>query len=312
MQSKFTKVLLIVALTSNVIVHALSVTISSPANGSNTTNHQPVVTGTVSPNIGVNLTIDGVISQEGNRQTPGIWKIKSSTVLANGTHKAVVTATINGQTVKATSTFTVGPAPVQKLTITSPKNGSTTTNNQLAITGTYPCNGLESAITVNINAVPVGNATISPCRRLGERFGLWHLPAGRFINGLNIVTATATISGKKVTATSKFNVLAGDLAINSPENGSIVSDPLVIAGTAKPNSKLKLELQSFETGKTYISNIFTANASGFWSFTPPLATLGRNFVQVVAASGPEIAAASFFTLVAPLTPNSNTCNPGCR
>lgn len=224
MQSKFLKIMLCIVLSNNIVAAVPSITISYPANGSTITNHQPVVSGTVFPNIGVDLKIDGITSPEGTRTVPNQWHIKSSTVLANGTHTAVATVTtVGGKTAQAKSTFTVTSAPSKKLTITS------------------------------------------------------------------------------------------------PSNGSIITAPVVITGTAKPGSKLAIQIINVKSGKTILGKL-TVNVTGSWSFTPTGLTLGKNVIRVTATSSSGVisTASSTFTLVAPVRPSSscnpcsNPCKPCCR
>lgn len=204
MQNKFSKLMLLIVLNNNIMAVVPSITITSPANGSTITNHQPVVSGTVFPNIGVNLTIDGILSQEGNRQTPNKWKIKSSTVLPNGTHKAVATVTtIDGKTATAKSTFTISPAPSHAITITSPKNGSIV-NAPLLITGKAQPGSkliiqLQSEKTCKI---VTGNLVVN-------QSGFWSF---RFVNqtlGLNLLVVNAIApDGVSSVARSLFTLVA--------------------------------------------------------------------------------------------------------
>lgn len=199
MQNKCFKLMLCVIMNSYIIINGLSITITSPQNGSNINVKQPVISGTVFPNIGVNLTIDGVLSQEGNRTTPNKWNIKSSTVLSKGSHTAVATATINGQTVKAISKFTVNNAISNSVTINTPKNGSTVTT-PLLIQGTAQP-GSKLVIQVINSATgqtSIGNLTVGST-------GFYSFSPAQVRLGQNVVRVTATsLVGLISTASASF------------------------------------------------------------------------------------------------------------
>lgn len=308
MQNKISKLMLCIILNSSIISNAVSITITSPANGSTISNKQPVITGTVFPNIGVDLKIDGITSPEGNRQTPNKWKIKSSTVLSNGTHKAVATVTTQGgQTAKATSTFTIGQAPSNALTIDSPKNGSTSSNNKPKINGTTLA-PLGSLVNVKLDGVSIANVRVKICP---NTFGIncWEFKINKPLsNGTHTIVVTTNIAGTISKDTSTFTIKSNKLKIIAPKNGTTVKTPLLITGNAQPGSRLAIQVVNVKSGRTTIGSV-TVNQSGYWSFLPAQQILGQNVVRVTARSttGAISHASSTFNLVVASNGSSPVC-----
>lgn len=225
------------------------------------------------------------------------------------------------------------------VTISTPTNGSSTSDTTPTISGTGPA---DSMLTVSEGATVLCTTTVSPA-------GTWSCDSVALALGAHVIVATTSgpgagdlgrslpdsftiidTCGDGTVATGETcddgNTTSGDgcsnscaveagyscagagpsvctagvIAITSPANGSTTTDTTPdIAGTAKPNSTVTV----FE-GTTQLCTT-TANASGAWSCTSSTLVLGGHTVFARSA-GPNagdngLSLDDTFTITAPIT-----------
>jgi large repetitive protein len=285
--------------------------ITTPAEGSSTSNRRVPLGGTAEPNSTVTVTEGGITVCSATADASGNWTCTPLSDLTRGPHAIMATATdAAGNTSQPTPlrNFTVvPPTPV----ITTPAEGSTTTNRQQPIAGTA-----EPAATVTVR--DNGGATI--CTATADASGNWSctltadLPLGQ-----NRITATARDADGNIsqpTPVRNFTVIATPPdapVITTPAEGSRTNDNTpTISGTAEPGSTVTVT----ENGTTLCTA--TANASGNWSCVPgtPLADGPHAIVATAANSvgtGPASPVRNFTVdTTAPAIPVINTPTEGSR
>ncbi|WP_157535751.1 Ig-like domain-containing protein [Microbacterium sp. Root166] len=160
--------------------------IVTPANGSVTGDNTPAITGTAEANSIVTVVIDGTPAGTTTTDSLGNWTFTPPAPLSDGPHSAVATATDAAGNVSPDSntvTFTVDTVAPAAPVITSPTNGSTTTDTTPPITGTAEPG---STVTVIVDGTPIGTAPT-------DGNGNWTLtPTTPLPNGQHTITATAT------------------------------------------------------------------------------------------------------------------------
>src|ERR1019366_4379555 len=135
-------------------------TITSPVDGTSTTNGNVTVSGSGLPNASIAVLDGSSTVATATADGSGNWSAALS--LAIGTHILSATQTVNGQTSAASNTvsLTVLPAPP---TITSPVDGTSTTNGNVTVSGS----GLPNASI----AVLDGSSTVATATADGS--GNW-------------------------------------------------------------------------------------------------------------------------------------------
>ncbi|RKI74055.1 cell envelope biogenesis protein OmpA, partial [Corallococcus sp. AB049A] len=239
--------------TFTVAVPAPTVAISTPANGSTVTNPNVTVTGTAANATTVTLTFQGT-NYGPITVTGGNWSQALPGPLANGTYTvtAVSTNAYGTNSTQASSTFTVaGPT----VAITTPANGSTTTNPNVTVTGTA-ANATNVTVTFQGTNYP---ATVTG--------GTWSVALpGPLANGTYTVTAVSTNgTTNSTTASSTFTVAvpAPTVAISTPANGSTTNNPNVtVTGTAANATTVTLTFQGTNYGPITVTG-------GNWSQALP-------------------------------------------
>jgi flagellar hook assembly protein FlgD len=159
--------------------------ITSPAEGSTTTDTTPLVTGTGEPGATVEVKIDGVVVGTTTVKPDGTWELQVTEPLSGGEHTVSATQTDEaGNTSPAASnTFTVD-AGVAPPVITSPQTGD-----EVSQTPTVTGTGQPGAtVTVYVDGNPVGTATVGAD-------GEWSLALPELACGTHTITATQTVDG---------------------------------------------------------------------------------------------------------------------
>ncbi|MDR3646562.1 MAG: hypothetical protein P4L22_03400 [Candidatus Babeliales bacterium] len=75
------------------------------------------------------------------------------------------------------------------------------------------------------------------------------------------------------------------LTVTFPVNGSSVTFPVVITGTADAGSTLKIKIVNVQTGRTLLATV-VVDATGNWSYTPATLILGKNILTVTETPAP--------------------------
>ncbi|GAB3918130.1 hypothetical protein GCM10027613_19710 [Microlunatus endophyticus] len=250
--------------------------ITDPADGSSTNDTTPPISGTAEPGSTVAVSVDGNQIGTTRANGDGNWTLVPPTPLAPGGHTATATATdAAGNTsdpsdpVDFTIDTTAPAAPV----ITQPADGSTTTDNTPAITGT----GEPGAtVTVSVDGDQIGTATVN-----GD--GSWTLNTpDPLADGDHTVSATQTDpAGNTSDADSvDFTVDATTQTpvITRPADGSSTRDTTpTISGTAEPGATVVVTDQD----GTQLGTA-TTNSNGNWTFTSTALTPGGYTITATA------------------------------
>ncbi|MBW9095049.1 hypothetical protein JNB62_15275 [Microbacterium jejuense] len=174
-----------VAFTVDTVAPAAPV-ITSPAAGSTTNDDTPPITGTAEPGSTVTVIIDGVPVGTTTADVNGDWTFTPATPLEDGEHTVSATATDAAGNLGPASepvTFAVDTTPPAAPVITSPTDGSSTTDTTPTVTGTAEPG---STVTVIIDGVIVGGTT-------ADENGDWTFtPTSPLTPGAHTITATAT------------------------------------------------------------------------------------------------------------------------
>jgi|GEM_PF-366839 len=247
-----------------------SVSITTPAEGSTTTD--PVVTysGTAEPGATVVVVVDGVTVDTVTAGPGGTWSLPVATPLGEGPHTVTATATdTSGNTATDTNTFTVDSQT--SVSITTPADGAVLDDGVVTYSGT----GEPGAtVMVVVDGTEVGTVTV-PAN------GNWSVPGISTLgDGPHTVTATATdTSGNTASDTNTFTVdTSTNVNIVSPADGSTVGDPMVTySGTAEPGATVTVVVDGTEVGTV------TVPANGNWS-VPGISTLAEGPHTVTATA----------------------------
>ena len=239
-------------------------TLTTPADGSTTTDTTPTFTGTAEPNSEVEIFVDGDSIGTTTADADGNFTFTPTDPLPFGQRSAVARATVNDATSADSNTndFTITPpAP----TLTTPADGSTTTDTTPTFTGTTEP-GATVQIRVDGNRIGTttaddqGNFSFTPKKplRVGDRSAV----ARATVNG-----ATSDDSN-----TNNFEIVdntAPDApTLDTPADGSTTNDTTPpFTGTAEPGSSVEVFVDGTSIGTT------TADDDGNYRVTPttPLA-----------------------------------------
>ncbi|MCV0412623.1 Ig-like domain-containing protein, partial [Nitrosarchaeum sp.] len=157
--------------------------------------------------------------------------------------------------------------------ITSPDDGTSTSDPSQTITGTAEAN---STIEVFVNGASVGTTTANSAGNWSTQVSL--------SEGTNIVTATAFDGFNTSSPSEPIHIILDTVApnvpvITSPDDGTSTSDPSqTITGTAEANSTIEVFVNGASVGTT------TANSAGNWSRTIQLSG-GINVITATASDG---------------------------
>ncbi|MDL9979421.1 Ig-like domain-containing protein [Microbacterium sp. ASV49] len=170
--------------------------ITAPASGSSTSDTTPDIKGTAEAGSTVTVIIDGTAVGTTKADGSGNWTYTPTTPLAEGAHTVTATATDAAGNVSPEASpvsFTVDTLAPAAPVITSPADGSTTTNPTPPITGTAEPN---STVTVIVNGTPVGTTK-------ADGQGNWTFtPTTPLPNGTDTITATATDAAGNISPAS--------------------------------------------------------------------------------------------------------------
>ncbi|WP_199724611.1 Ig-like domain-containing protein, partial [Corallococcus sp. AB011P] len=289
-------------LTSALTVPAAPV-VTTPANGSTTSNRTPAFTGTGPVNTTIVVIVDNVEIGRTTSDASGNWTFTPTTQLSVAAHTVYAYAEVNGQASPKSNTnaFTITAAATPTVAITTPATGSTVSNPNVTVTGTA---ANATSVTVTFQG------TNYPATLTGNTWSV-ALP-GPLANGTYTVTAVSSNGTTNSTqASSTFTVAGPTVVITTPATGSTVSNPNVtVTGTAANATSVTVTFQGTNYPATLTGNTWTAALPG------PLAN-GTYTVTAVSSNGTtnSTQASSTFTVAGPTvaitTPatGSTTSNP---
>ncbi|RKG89288.1 cell envelope biogenesis protein OmpA [Corallococcus sp. CA049B] len=282
-------------LTSALTVPAVPV-VTTPANGSTTSNQTPVISGTGPVNTTIVVIVDNVEIGRTTSDALGNWTFTPTTQLTVAAHTVYAYAEVNGQASPKsnTNTFTITAAATPTVAISTPANGSTTSNPNVTVTGTA---ANATSVTVTFQG------TNYPATLTG---GTWTVALpGPLANGTYTVTAVSSNgTTSSSTATSNFTVAGPTVAISTPANGSTVTNPNVtVTGTAGNATSVTVTFQGTNYPATLTGNNWTVALPG------PLAN-GTYTVTAVSSNGTtnSSTATSNFTVAGPTVAISTPAN----
>ncbi|HWJ65644.1 MAG TPA: Ig-like domain-containing protein [Nocardioides sp.] len=208
-------------------------TIAAPADGSVTSNPQPLVTGTAEPNTTVDVILDGATYTVAVG-ADGVWEVTPLAPLPDGTYTVSVTATDDAGNTSAptTSTFEVDTTAPDAPLITGPADGSTIGTDLPTITGTAEPG---STVTVVVDGTPY-ETTADPVT------GAWSVTVTVPLDdGPVDVTATATDdagnTGPAAASSFVVDTTAAAPVITSPATGTVTNDATIpLTGTGEPGA----------------------------------------------------------------------------
>ena len=233
-------------------------TLTAPADGSTTKDTTPPFTGTAEPGSSVEVFVDGKSIGTDTADAAGNYRVTPKKALSDGPHQAYAVATDdagNASGQSNTNAFTVLGAP----TLTTPADGSTTTDTTPTFTGTA---APGSTVQISVDGNPIGTTAAD------GNGDFTFTPTTPLDPGRRTATATATAGG--VTSDpSDGNTFTVDTTgpatpvITSPSDGTITEDPTPpIRGTADPSTTVAVIVDGQQVGTT------TTDPNGNFSFTP--------------------------------------------
>lgn len=267
------------------------VLISTPADGSSTSNATPTITGSAEPGTMVTVVVDaGTASEETATVTAdanGVWSYTVMTSLAAGSHTIDASGTdSNNNTTNDSVTFDLdSTAPT--VAIVTPAEGATTGDVTPTISGTSD----EPNAIVRV-VIDAGTADEREEFTQTDANGDWTIDLQALPNGAHTVEVSISDGAGNVGSdTVSFTIdPASALAIVTPSDGSSVSttDP-VISGTAPVGTEVTLVIDAGTADETTVT--VTADANGDWSYTATGLAEGDHTVD--ASAGSESDSATF-------------------
>jgi MYXO-CTERM domain-containing protein len=253
--------------------------VTTPADGSVTNDSTPAYSGTAEPGSTVTVFVDGVAVGTTTADAAGNWTVTSTTALPEGPHTVNANAEDalgNTSPSSAPNTFTVDTTAPAAPVVTTPANGSSTTDTTPAYSGTAEPG---STVTVFVDGASVGTTT-------ADASGNWSLTQPTALAaGQHTVKATATDAAGNTSADSNTNtftvaaVTPQTPVVTGPANNSTTDDNTpTFTGTAPPGSTVTILLNGTPVGTT------TADANGNWSFTPTTPLADGQYVLTVTAT----------------------------
>jgi hypothetical protein len=275
--------------------------ITSPADGSVTSDDTPPISGTGEPGATVEVTVVDAGGTSTTYETVvdgnGNWTVVPTTPLADG--DATITATQTdaaGNTSPASDpvTVTIDTTAPDAPVITSPADGSKTTDTTPVVGGT----GEPGAtVTVSVDGEVVGDATVGSD-------GTWTLPlTDPLSGGDHTVTATQTDPAGNTSdpASNTFTVDAGVAppVITSPADGATVGQSPTVTGTGVPGATVTLTVDGTPSGTA------TVGEGGTWSLTPsdPLSCGIHTLAATQTVDGATSAGSDTVTVTFPCPPS---------
>ncbi|MFI5545267.1 Ig-like domain-containing protein [Streptomyces sp. NPDC051815] len=272
--------------------------ITSPADGSTTTDNTPAFSGTGDAGDTVTLTESGNTICSATVGTNGQWSCTPTTPLADGPHTVLPTATdpagnrTEGAPITVTIDATAPGAPV----ITSPADGSTSTDSTPTFSGTGTAG---DTVTLTESGNTICSATVGTN-------GQWSCtPTTPLADGPHAILPTATDSSGNRTEGAPISLTIDTQAptapvITSPADGSTSTDTTpTFSGTGTAGDTVTLT----EAGNTICTT--TVGANGQWSCTPTTALTAGQHTILPTATDP----AGNRTEGAPITVTISTTAP---
>lgn len=260
-------------------------TITSPTNGAITKNSTITVSGTVTDQSAVTLTVNGTSTSVTN------GSFSTSVSLLEGTNVITVVAT-DASGNKTTQTITViKDSTPPTLAVTQPTSGLITNNSTLTVSGTV-ADSTSVTLTVNGNAVSLTNGSFSTTINLSE--------------GLNTVTVVATDAAGNTTTMTKsarLYTIPPTLTVSSPSDGAITNQVSInVAGTVTDSTQVTLTVNGTPVA---------LNSNGSFSYQYSVIE-GKNIITILAtdAAGNKTTVARTVTrdTVAPVVTISSPSN----
>ncbi len=233
--------------------------ISTPTAGAALATARPTLTGTADPGSSVEIRVDGVLVATVTADAGGNWSytLSAAQALADGPHTASVLArdAAGNASAPATRSFSTDATAPDTFIVSGPPSATSST------TATFDLDASESGVTYQ-------------CSLDGGAFASCSDPA--IFNGLSNGSHTLLVRavdavGNVDASPASFTWLVDDVppaapVVILPANGSTVpaSPTPVISGTAEANSTVQVFLDGVLSGTT------TADASGNFSYTPPV------------------------------------------
>ena len=239
--------------------------LSTPANGSTTTDTTPTFTGTAERGATVRVVVDGTLIGTTTANGSGSFSYTPPTALAQGEHRALVQAVDQAGNVSDdsnTNRFTVDSVAPRAPVVQTPPDGSSTSDRTPTVTGTA-----EAGSTVEIF---IDGGSIGTTRTTAA--GTWTKDAPQLSEGTHTVYAVAVDAAGNDSPRSNENDFRIDATtpkapvITGPADGSVIMDTTpAITGTAEPNAEVTLTID----GGSPVT--VTADGSGNWTYQVPTA-----------------------------------------
>ena len=280
--------------------------ITTPADGSTTTDTTPAISGTAEANSSVTVyDTDGTtVLCTATTDGSGNWTCTPASPMAQGAHTITATATDasnNTSVASAPNTFTIDSIAPNAPVISTPADGSSTSDTTPQITGTAEAN---STVTVYDT-----DGTTVLCTTTADGAGNWACTSSVLTEGAHTITATSTDAAGNTSVASAPHTFTVDTAapaapvIQSPANGSSTNDSTPdVSGTAEAGSTVTVT----EGGAPICTAV--TDGTGHWTCTPssPLAEGPHTFDATAtdAAGNTSSADSVTFTVdtVAPAAP----------
>ncbi len=274
--------------------------VSTPADGTATTDTTPLLRGTAEPGATVHVVVDGTPPADVTADPGGAWQLTPPDPLAYGEHDVVATQTLDGLTSAESNhpAFTVVPGPP---TIRTPADETSTTDATPVLSGDAVPGAtvhlvLDGGTPVDVTADPGGTWTRTPDAPLA--------PGGHRLR------ATQTAGGETSTSSgpTDFTILVktapatlGPPEVHSPADGSSTFDPTPpVTGSGEPGAEVTVSVDGSAVGTA------TVASDGSWQLEPgsPLDCSGHT-VSATQSDGDRVSARSAtheFTVVCPDLP----------
>ena len=208
----------------------------TPANGSNTSDSTPTVSGTGEPGATVSVVVDGATVGTTTVDGAGNWTYTLATALSEGAHSVRATQTDgagNTSVVSNTNTFTVDTVAPGAPVVVTPANGSNTSDSTPTVSGTG-----EPGATVQVTVDGTVVATVT-----ANGSGNWSWTATvPLADGPHTVNATQTDASGNTSPVSNTNTFTVDTTapaapvILSHPAEMVYRQPFTVSGAAEPGT----------------------------------------------------------------------------
>jgi hypothetical protein len=257
----------------------------TPANGGNTNNTQPLVSGTAEASSTVTVFLDGVAAGTTTADAVGNWTFTPPSPLSDGSHTARARSTdaVGNTSIDSnTNTFTVDTvAPTVTLTSAAP---DPTNTSPIPVTVTFS----ESVTGFTAADIIPGNGTVSNFASSGSGYTFDLIPSG-----LGLVTADIAAAVAQDAATNP-NTAAAQFSRTfvGPEIALLGNNIVIPDGDTSPSLTDQTDFGSVALGGA-ITRTFTISNSGNLNLT-------LSGSPLVALSGP--ASSDFSVVTNPISP----------